>query len=1078
MIQLSVYTHAIILATCLSIQLQPSISFQPPNPQTLSLRAPFRLPVIQSTYSSEIQDPKTASHNRPHDVSLPKPHPRTLNPTEIRNKPPGSLDQHQLKSLCNSIRFVNENSVFKSLHVLERILLEIKARDLKNDMDSSTPVLLKSIHVFSVLTSLSRETRKLDHRKKKCSQHGKIDARVVRRLQNVVMLLRQLSTEKSMYLGEGCYNEDVVSFAIMISADIAKMEMSGVDASLKFLQWMEEDDKGGVGDTDSEWDPRLIGAVLNGLAVWGRAEEAQSVLENAMGINMLNASAGEFPGTSRRRLKPSEAEPCYNALLRAYSKHATMLSQKKRDESTLAKSKAALAKCNLILLHHMPNVPELPISNRTCLAALQGYGALGLGQDAEELLAKIEIMLQSTNTSPQSDQDVSSNLDSACYNSVIDGMTRGKQLESMVNHSACYNSVLDAHCQSQHEDGIARAEELFHSMVNQEPIAISNSSLVEILPPRADFISYMTMLNTYSKRGLTNEADALLKAMISASKTDETAPLPTAASYLSVIRAFEKSNDDRIPERIMSLLADMEQLHKEDQGSSNLRKQPMPTRGIYISALKYMSKLGRAIEAEQLFNKLRNTNPWSKSWTDIQACTLVLRAWGWTDQVTRAKAATRAAALLSDLESHVEKGHLKPLDVNLYNIVLNCYAKAGLDREARALLNNMQPNGISYGLLIKAISKANMPDAVDRAWRVLEKLGFNSKTRSKKLSSVFDDSIEPFNSMLRLLAKRGLATEAESLLNMMDEMYYDRLLNFRPNVHSYEAVLEALGRCKELDSVIRAEALLTRMDVLQELGGTMEPSLMAFNHLINCYGNAGMSGRAERLLDRLINEVDTIKPDEYTIGSTIKAIINGRKSQENALTRVSSLVEAGSVNNRVISTHQLKLYTKFGVGHEAEALLRRIVKPGIIHYTIVLDSWAKSEYAGALSRAEALFAEMETHPDFQLDIAAYNSMMLNYSTRSEVQKAEKLMERILLDPSVSVNRKTFTILINTYGNNPLKTLNAGKRAEELLDKMREFHATGNNDAEPDDVTYRSVVKCIRNGLVHDITEHEKLALKL
>lgn len=997
-----------------------------------------------STYSPAVQDVKHGGGGlASNKMSASASGQRKLNIGEIANKPVGTLDLQQLKRLCDSIRYVGDKFVYKSLNTLERILLEIEAWENNPSRQDGAVAILKPIHVFSVLTSISRDIRRNKQQQKKNSRVAPLDARGVNRLKNVVMLLRQLRCdEKSIYCDEGCYNEDVLSFAIMISADVASSEKTGVDAAMALLKIMEGD--GG----NVEWDPRLIGSVLNGLALWGRAEEARSLLEGAMGVTMTNDDSGvDTQSDSKRRLDPSKAEPCYNALVRAYSKHAIILSQKQRDPTLLEKSKTALTMGKSIVLNHMPGVSELTITNRTCLAAIQGYGALGLGRESEELLSQIELMLAPSQSAKDT---VISRLDTACY-----------------------NSVLDAHCQSKQSDGVKRAEQLFDSMVNQYPISVSNDT-VEVLPPRADYISYSTMLNCYSTLGMADDAENLLISMISASSKSK-APYPSAASFLPVLRALEKSSEDNVPERIMTLIDKMEQLNDNDNKPKGNSKQQITNRGVFISALKYMSKNGRAIEAEELFNKLRGTQPFSRNWTDIQACTLVLRAWSWTNQVTREHAAERAAAIVRDLESHVEQGHLKPIDVNLYNILLNCYAKAGLVEEAQALLKNMQPNGISYGLVIKAISKSNRSDAVDAAWKVLESLGYDSE----KLSPIFDNSIEPFNSMLRLLAKRGLAADAESLLNFMNELYYDRKLKSRPNIQSYEAVLEALGRCKDSDSVTRAEALITMIDVLHELGSTIQPSLLAYNHLINCYGNAGMSARAEQLLHQLKkNEVNAVDPDEYTVGSTIKAIINGGKGRDKALSLVSSLVQDSPVSsaNKVISAHQLKLFAKFGMTQEADALLREIKNPGIIHYTIVLDSWAKSESDKACEQAEALFAEMEQHNGFTLDIAAYNALMLSYSTRGQIQKAENLMERILLEPSIPVNRKTFTMLINAYNNASIRPTNAAKRAEELLDKMRVLHASGNNEAEPDDVTYRSICKCILNGQVQDVADDEKRAL--
>ena len=119
---------------------------------------------------------------------------------------------------------------------------------------------------------------------------------------------------------------------------------------------------------------------------------------------------------------------------------------------------------------------------------------------------------------------------------------------------------------------------------------------------------------------------------------------------------------------------------------------------------------------------------------------------------------------------------------------------------------------------------------------------------------------------------------------------------------------------------------------------------------------------------------------------------------------------------------------------------------------------------------------MEEHSELSLDIAAYNSLMLNYSLRGQIQKAEDLFKQIIDNPSIQVDRKTFTMLINAYNNALDRPKNAPKRAEELLDKMRELHAAGNNDAEPDDVTYRNVIRCIRGGIL-DVTAHERNELK-
>jgi hypothetical protein len=228
----------------------------------------------------------------------------------------------------------------------------------------------------------------------------------------------------------------------------------------------------------------------------------------------------------------------------------------------------------------------------------------------------------------------------------------------------------------------------------------------------------------------------------------------------------------------------------------------------------------------------------------------------------------------------------------------------------------------------------------------------------------------------------------------------------------------------------------------------------------------------------LNNSEVPLKPDDVTLGSTIKAIVNSGKSQDNALARVETLVETSSrrdgKDNIIISAHRLRLYAKFGMGREAERLLRQMKNAGLIHYTIVLNAWARSEDHHASEKAEALFHEMEQNPKFNLDIAAYHGLLLNYSLRGQVEKAERLVEAVLHQSPIAVNRKTFTMLVNAYTN--ANDTNAPERAEELLDKMRELHASGNKEAEPDDIAYSSIIRCIRSGNVQNITEYEKIEL--
>ena len=120
------------------------------------------------------------------------------------------------------------------------------------------------------------------------------------------------------------------------------------------------------------------------------------------------------------------------------------------------------------------------------------------------------------------------------------------------------------------------------------------------------------------------------------------------------------------------------------------------------------------------------------------------------------------------------------------------------------------------------------------------------------------------------------------------------------------------------------------------------------------------------------------------------------------------------------------------------------MNPSVIHFTSALNAWAKSANDDSLRRAELLFEKME-EKFFDLDRAAYHGVLLNYSTRGNSNKSVLLLQRMLGSLNVKPNRATFTMVIDSYARS--KSTDAGQKAEELLDQMRELHASGNDEVE-------------------------------
>ena len=729
--------------------------------------------------------------------------------------------------------------------------MEIDAWGSKDDHSSSSATtFLRPIHVFSTLAAISNDMRswkqkqfhdKSDraNRHPSASNGEQISASDVQRLVWVVDTLKRL--KKSQHIDSGCYTKDVPSFATMIAAEASRWEVSSADAALLFLDMVDNED-----NEKNGWDPRLIGAVLDALARYGRAEDAQNLLVRATGIPILSHDensnieaplAEPYISTAPTKfLSPTHAGPCYDALLRSWSKKALLLAQEQTEKLANKRqtrtgnqvsfpnqttSVEAMLQARHILLNHMPLQSELPISNKTLTAVLHGYSALGMGSESESLLMEIEALhlhpVQSSITIVPSRLDV-----------------------------ACYNTVLHACSQSKDPDDVGRAERIFVAMKNQNYLlTIDMNSTVKdevflspmkfsVIPPRSDFVSFSTMLNCYMKHRRLVEAENLLIEMC-----DESCRL-SVSCFLPIIQAFETSPEVDAPERVLSLI---------ERSEHSLTK---PSRQIYIAALRCMRQYGHGEYAEIILEKYRNAFP-NRDGPDVYSHMLVLRSWERTSlKSDRQHASIRAEAFLGEMEKRAKES-LIPLDVNAYNILMSCHARAGEAYKAEKLLADLEsscgnglrcqsvrPNRKTYSLVLKAFANSCENDAIDRAWKVMSRLGLQKDPKStlqRQESSASNLSTEVYNAMLKFFAKKGMASEAEKMLNKMDEIVDGTIKQGGPDIRSYEAVLEALGRCKDTDASSRAEALVTRLEVMGELGGNLKPSLLMYNTLLNCYAN-------------------------------------------------------------------------------------------------------------------------------------------------------------------------------------------------------------------------------------------------
>ena len=974
----------------------------------------------------------------------------------IAKKKVGKLLPSELKSLLTSIRHVRKNESGKALKTLERILLELEYKQSNHKIskgDEERSIVLRPVQVFGFLSTFSRDVKawkaKQIRNKKKASyiqpKYQKVRVGQINSLIRVVDLLRKL--KGSSFVDPRCYTPDVPSFAAMIASDASCWERSTCDAALRFLELVDLD------EASDEADARLIGAVINSFAIWGRAEEAQDLLSEVIGIkiesDMPPSKRSKTPLELSKRLPMESAGPCYDAVLRAWSQRALQSVERAGKWKTAS---LCMEQGRNILLNQMIQYQDLTITNQTVSALLNGYSALGQGQKAEALMMEVESLLAT-------------------------GLSAGSLSASSLD-VLNYNSVLHACSLSHSVDDVEIAERIFASMRDQTPLGVSigsdNMFLFHIIPPKADLISYSTMINLYCNHGKLEQAENLLSEM----HDDASNVKPTVACYLPVLKELGRNEGSDVAcERTLLWLETIENEAEERKMKSS--------RLAYISALRAARNHGRsdvAMKVLDMFHKAVRGG----GGPDLRTYLLALRSF--ENSHNRTASAEGAERLFRQIVDKVEEGKLSGLNVDAYKILLSCYARAGEADKAEDLLKELEakaesdptlykPDSRIYSLVIKALGLSGDKDAVARAWRVMSKAGYPYEQEVTRLpgTRLPDLTVDVCNNMIKLLGKHSLASDAEEVFNTMDEL---RIL---PNLKSYEAILTALARSEDPGTPERAEALVTRLEVSSEMGyADVQPSLLLYNTLLNILANFGRMGKAQRLLERLE------MPDRYSFGSTIKAIANSGKSAQQSIVKADLLAKrlqeetADGRSNEIVLAHRLKLLAKFGMGKEAEDLVRRQERDGLVpvsmhHYTAAINAHAKSMAKDAVKKAEALFRVMEEK--FDLDLAAYHSLLLVYSNRGNIRKTRDLFNDILSHPVLRPNRITFTIVMEAYVRR--KNKHAGERAASLLNQMIELHAAGNEDVEPDRVTHASIIRCKAVSMkkrIKDISLFERIDL--
>jgi pentatricopeptide repeat protein len=219
----------------------------------------------------------------------------------------------------------------------------------------------------------------------------------------------------------------------------------------------------------------------------------------------------------------------------------------------------------------------------------------------------------------------------------------------------------------------------------------------------------------------------------------------------------------------------------------------------------------------------------------------------------------------------------------------------------------------------------------------------------------------------------------------------------RPNLRSWNAVLNALSRSRERDGAEKAEQILNHLFELEENGvPNVKPDAFSFAAVLSAYQRLGTSAAVQRA-DDIVRHME-------------------------------ELYEAGDIEN----------------------------PPDVYHYTIVCAAWAKSRENGAAHRCLQILSHMnERHeagyPAVKPNVRTYNAILDCLSRSYEEEKAEQLLYHMLTlsrndDREARPDSFSFNSVINAFTRSKQK--DAGRRAESVLDRFLE-HSEEFPSAKPD-----------------------------
>eukprot|EP00733_Pompholyxophrys_punicea_P000048 Pompholyxophrys_punicea_v1_NODE_6_length_8794_cov_7.233894.p3 type:complete len:572 gc:universal NODE_6_length_8794_cov_7.233894:5226-3511(-) len=392
-----------------------------------------------------------------------------------------------------------------------------------------------------------------------------------------------------------------------------------------------------------------------------------------------------------------------------------------------------------------------------------------------------------------------------------------------------------------------------------------------------------------------------------------------------------------------------------------------------------------------------------------------------------------------------EGGASDRLTVRHFIIVMDAWGKVGRPDKAEDILRRLEimastnpllsPNRVVFGVLLNAHVRVGN---FERAFDIL-----NRMERSEPMAQ---PNTVDYNVVLTAYGRNGQVDEAERLLKRM------------------------VDRCRFMDAE-RNHEVMTKSTVRSKIGTTVScrPDLSSYNALLDAYSKSyrrDAAERAEAILAKLKEESDesggdgggrTLRPDARTYSAAMLAVSRGRGGNGDGDDDVVVVdyYDAASAANRAEELYEEAIASGLGSDIELLQSTRLDVYAAVAAMAVASSSASSDAPAWCGQRAEEILEEMEA-AGMANDIA-YNKVLKVWKTTNAVdasKKAEAILKR--MEERRLASRISYTTVIGALASRGDRE--SARRAHEILDHMRRnYEQNGNVSSKPNTQTLNSVL---------------------